>query len=102
MLALKALSSEVLHGYAIGQRIAQFNDTVLRVEEGSLYPALYRMESEGLIASEWGVSDTKRRVRYYRITRKGRLRLQDDEQHWREFIKAISKVIAPVPARSRP
>ena len=93
LLILKALAPEPLHGYAIGQRISQFGEDLLRVEEGSLYPALYRLESRGWIAPSWKVTANNRRARYYRITRTGRRRLADEQQHWHDFIRIIGKVL---------
>ena len=93
LLILKALALEPLHGYAIGQRISQFGEDVLRVEEGSLYPALYRLESRGWITPSWKVTANNRRARYYRITRTGRRRLAAEQQHWHDFIRIIGKVL---------
>lgn len=93
LLILKALALEPLHGYAIGQRISQFGEDLLRVEEGSLYPALYRLESRGWIVSSWKVTANNRRARHYRITRTGRRRLADEQQHWHDFIRIIGKVL---------
>ena len=93
LLVLKALQLAPLHGYAIGQRISQFGEDVLRVEEGSLYPALYRLESEGWISSSWKRTDSNRRARYYRITAKGQRRLAQEQRHWREFIRVIGKLL---------
>ena len=93
LLVLKALSLEPLHGYAIAQRISQFGEDLLRVEEGSLYPALYRLESHGWIASAWARTDNNRRARFYRITPKGQRRLADEQRHWREFIRVIGRLV---------
>ena len=93
LLVLKALSLGALHGYAIGQRISQFGEHLLRVEEGSLYPALYRLESHGWISSAWSRTDNNRRARFYRITRKGQRRLADEQRHWREFIRVIGRLV---------
>ena len=93
LLILKALSLEPLHGYAIGQRIAQFGEDLLRVEEGSLYPALYRLESRGWISPSWALTGNNRRARYYRITPAGRKQLAAQERHWRLFIQAIGRVV---------
>lgn len=95
LLVLKALSLGPLHGYAIGQRISQFAENVLRVEEGSLYPALYRLESRGWISSAWARTDNNRRARFYRITPKGRRRLAEEQRHWREFIRVIGRLVEP-------
>jgi transcriptional regulator len=93
LLVLKALQLGPLHGYAIGQRISQFGEDLLRVEEGSLYPALYRLESHGWIASLWARTDSNRRARYYRMTPKGRRHLAQEQRHWRAFIRVIGKLV---------
>jgi PadR family transcriptional regulator len=93
LLVLKALSLGPLHGYAIGQRISQFGENLLRVEEGSLYPALYRLESQGWISSAWARTDNNRRARYYKITAKGHRRLDQEQRHWREFIRVIGRLV---------
>jgi PadR family transcriptional regulator, regulatory protein PadR len=94
MLVLKALSLGPMHGYGVGQRIQQTSDDVLRVEEGSLYPALYRIEQQGWIESEWGVSDNNQRAKFYKLTRKGRKQLQIEEENWSRLAGAIFKVMA--------
>ena len=76
LLILKTLSREPMHGYGIAQRIHQAVDDLLKVEDGSLYPALYRMEARGWIASEWGSSDNNRRAKFYKLTRVGRKQLE--------------------------
>jgi PadR family transcriptional regulator, regulatory protein PadR len=93
LLILKTLSLGPLHGYAIANHIQQVSDEVLQVEEGSLYPALHRMEQEGWIASEWALSDTNRRVRYYKLTVKGKRQLALEESDWRQITAAVSKVL---------
>jgi transcriptional regulator len=93
MLLLKALSLEPLHGYAIAHRVHQLSQDALRVEEGSLYPALHRMEERGLVESEWGVSENNRRARYYTLTRKGRRQLETEAAEWRRLSLAISRVM---------
>src|ERR1051325_8628975 len=82
MLILKALSLGPLHGFGVGQRIMQMSENVLRVEEGSLYPALYRIEHQGWIESEWGVSDNNQRAKFYKLTRAGRKQLIIEEHNW--------------------
>jgi len=94
MLVLKALSLGPMHGYGVGQRIQQISDDVLRVEEGSLYPALYRIEQQGWIESEWGVSDNNQQAKYYKLTRQGRKQLQVEEENWGRLAGAIFKVMA--------
>jgi PadR family transcriptional regulator PadR len=96
MLILKALSLGPMHGYGVGQRIMQLAEDLLRVEEGSLYPALYRLEERGWITSEWGTSDNNRRARFYRLTRTGRKQLQLEEENWERFVLAIGKVMQTV------
>src|ERR671916_540592 len=93
MLILKALSVGPLHGYGIGQRIVQMSDDVLRVEEGSLYPALYRIERQGWITSEWGVSENNLRAKFYTLTRAGRKQLQVEEENWGRLADAVFKVM---------
>jgi transcriptional regulator len=94
MLVLKALSLGPMHGYGVGQRIQQISDDVLRVEEGSLYPALYRIEQQGWIESEWGVSENNQQAKFYRLTRQGRKQLQVEEENWGRLAGAIFKVMA--------
>jgi PadR family transcriptional regulator PadR len=93
MLILKALSAGPLHGYGVGQRIGQLAEELLRVEEGSLYPALYRLEEGGWIKSEWGKSENNRRARFYRLTAAGRRRLGVEEESWRLLVLAVGKVM---------
>ena len=93
MLVLKALSLGPLHGYGIIQRIRQMSDEMLEVEQGSLYPALYRIEQRGWIASEWGLSDNNQRAKFYRLTREGRKQLQVEEENWERLAAAVFKVM---------
>jgi PadR family transcriptional regulator, regulatory protein PadR len=93
MLILKALSLGPMHGYGVGQRIMQMAEDMLRVEEGSLYPALYRLEERGWIDSEWGTSENNRRARFYKLTRSGRKQLQVEEANWQRFVMVIGKVM---------
>jgi transcriptional regulator len=93
MLVLKALSLGAMHGYGIGQRIQQLADDLLRVEEGTLYPALYRIERRGWIEGEWGVSDNNRRARFYKLTRAGRTQLAAEAADWTQLALAIGKVM---------
>jgi transcriptional regulator len=95
MLILKALSRAVMHGYGIAEHIRQMSDEVLQVEEGSLYPALQRLQLQGLIASEWGHSINNRRARYYRLTRAGRRQLGESESSFARLIDAITRVMRP-------
>jgi PadR family transcriptional regulator PadR len=96
MLVLKALSLGAMHGYGVGQRIQQISEDVLKVEEGSLYPALHRIEQQGWIESEWGVSDNNQRAKFYKLTRKGHRQLQVEEQNWDRLSGAIVKVMQAV------
>lgn len=93
MLVLKTLALGPLHGYAIARRIQQVSGDVLRVEEGSLYPALYRMEERRWIAASWGTSENNRRAKYYRLTRAGRRELQAATENWAKLAVAVSKVM---------
>ena len=93
MLVLKALSLGPMHGYGIGQRIQQLAEDMLKVEEGTLYPALYRIEERGWIKSEWGMSDNNRKARFYRLTPSGLRQLASEEKHWEQLSIAISKIL---------
>ena len=93
MLVLKALTHGPMHGYGVGQRIELLAEDLLKVEEGTLYPALYRLEERGWIASEWGVSENNRRARFYKLTPAGRKRLEHDRESWRRFVLTIDKVL---------
>jgi PadR family transcriptional regulator PadR len=93
LLALKALALEPMHGWGIGQRIQQMSRGELEVNQGSLYPALQRLEHHGLITSDWGVSESGRRARYYRSTAAGRRALGDEMESWRRFAAAIDLVL---------
>jgi len=95
MLILKTLSIGVMHGYGISQHIKTVSDEVLHVEEGSLYPALQRLQLQGLVASEWGHSANNRRARYYRLTRAGRKALGEAESSFDRLIAAIGRVMRP-------
>jgi transcriptional regulator len=95
MLILKSRSIGVMHGYGIAQHIKTVSSDVLRVEEGSLYPALQRLEIQGLVASEWGHSANNRRARYYRLTRAGRRALGEAESSFDRLIAAIGRVMKP-------
>ena len=95
MLILKTLSRDVMHGYGIAEHIRQMSEEVLHVEEGSLYPALQRLQLQGWIASEWGHSINNRRARYYRLTRAGRRQLGESESSFTRLIDAITRVMRP-------
>jgi PadR family transcriptional regulator, regulatory protein PadR len=93
MLILKALQHGPRHGLGVADRIQQISQDVLRVEQGSLYPALYRLEAEGLIKAEWGVSENNRKARYYQLTAAGRKRLVAEQEHWERITTAIALVL---------
>jgi len=94
LLVLRALDDGPRHGYAIAKWIASASGEALRVEEGSLYPALYRLEEKGSLASEWQTSETGRRARVYRLTRRGRRALGNETSQWRAFAAAVAKVLS--------
>jgi len=93
LLVLKTLRRGPAHGYAIATHIASISDDVLRVEEGSLYPALHRMEQAGWTAAEWRLTENNRRARLYRLTRAGQKRLADEQEKWDRLTKAVGKVL---------
>ena len=93
MLVLKALSRSPMHGYGVTRWIQQTSDDALQVEEGSLYPALYRMEKRGWITSEEGLSENTRKARYYKLTRVGRRQLETESSAWDRLSEAIAKVM---------
>ena len=93
LLVLKTLSLASMHGWGISQRVQQISGGVLEVNQGSLYPALQRMEKEGLITSDWGTTDNNRRARYYRLTASGRKTLGAELQNWRRFSAGLEAVL---------
>jgi transcriptional regulator len=93
MLVLKTLYDGPQHGYGISERLQQISEDVLRVEEGSLYPALYRMEQRGWIASAWGLSENNRKARYYRLTASGKRQLEAETASWRRLTGAVNRVL---------
>jgi PadR family transcriptional regulator PadR len=93
LLILQTLSAGANHGYAIAQRIQQLSGDVLRIEEGSLYPALYRLEEQGLIESEWRTTENNRKGKFYQLTRKGRRAAQDELDGWFRLSKAVTGVL---------
>ncbi len=93
MLILKALAAGPMHGYGVGQRIEQLAEEMLKVEEGSLYPALYRLEERRWIKSDWGKSENNRRARFYTLTAAGRRQLGVEEENWRRLVLAVGKVM---------
>ena len=94
LLILKLLAIEPLHGWAIGQRLQQLSSDVLRVSEGSLYPALHKLEREGWIAADWRPTENNRRAKFYSLTRPGRRRLETETGNWERLSAAINDVIA--------
>lgn len=94
MLVLKVLQQGPMHGYAIAVRLDQLSREVLQVEEGSLYPALYRLEARGLLSSEWGATDTGRRARFYKLTRAGKSQLADETASWQRLTEAVQNVLS--------
>ena len=93
LLVLKTLSREPMHGYGIAQRIHEAAEDLLRVEDGSLYPALYRMEERGWISSEWGSSENNRRAKFYKLTRVGRQQLAAQSVNWERISQAVAKFL---------
>ena len=97
LLILKAVSLGPLHGYGVLLRIQQISQNRLQIQQGSLYPALYRLEHQGLITSEWGESENKRKAKYYRLTAAGRRRFKEETAYWRRFSEAIGFVLEAMP-----
>lgn len=94
LLVLRTLSTGGrMHGFAIAERVEQVSGDVLRIEAGSLYPALHRMEESGWVTSEWAPSENNRRARFYALTAKGRRRLAAEEQHWSRLASAVGRVL---------
>lgn len=93
LLVLKTLEQGPMHGWGITLHIERVSDAMLRVEEGSLYPALHRMEQEAWIAAEWGVSENNRRARFYRLTAKGRRQLAAERENWQKVTSAVAMVL---------
>jgi PadR family transcriptional regulator, regulatory protein PadR len=93
LLVLKTLSLEPMHGWGISQRIQQISEGELEVNQGSLYPALQRLEKEGLITSDWGTTENNRKARYYELTPAGRRALRTEEESWRRFAAAMELVL---------
>ena len=93
LLILKTLALEPMHGWGITQRIQQFSEGVLQVNQGSLYPALVRLEQQGWIAAEWGTSDNNRQAKYYSLTKTGRKQLKEENDNWKRLSTAIEQVL---------
>jgi PadR family transcriptional regulator, regulatory protein PadR len=94
VLVLKTLSPGAMHGWGISQRIQQLSEDVLEVNQGSLYPALHRLEEKGWISAEWGSSENNRRARFYSLTRLGRRQLAEETESWERFAAAVGRVLA--------
>jgi transcriptional regulator len=97
LLILKAVSLGPLHGYGVLLRIQQISQNRLLIQQGSLYPALYRLEHQALISSEWGESENKRKAKYYRLTAAGRRRLKEETAYWRRFSEAMGFALDAIP-----
>jgi transcriptional regulator len=93
LLVLRSLARSPMHGFGIALHIERISRDALRVEEGSLYPALHRMEQDGWVAADWGVTENNRRARYYRLTAKGRKQLATEEEKWSKFSHAVAEVL---------
>ena len=98
LLILRAVSLGKLHGYGVLLRIQQISNESLLVEQGTLYPALYRLEQQGLLSAEWGTSDNNRRAKFYTLTRAGRVRLRHETDEWTRFARAMAAALRPQPA----
>ncbi len=96
LLVLKLLDGESLNGYAIGRRIQELTEDELIVEEGSLYPALYRMQRRGWLKAEWGKSENNRRAKFYGLSRSGRRQLEKEAAEWGDFASAVEKILGSV------
>ena len=93
MLVLKALQLEAMHGWGITERLEMWSESVLQLGQGTLYPALYRLERQGFIQSEWNVTENSRKARYYSLTRQGRRQLETELEQWRRMSRAVNQVI---------
>ena len=96
LLILKILALETQHGWAISERIQQISSDALRIQQGSLYPALHRLERRGLIKAEWAMTNNNREAKYYRLTRAGRKKLTGDTEAWRKLTNAVDQVLGTV------
>jgi PadR family transcriptional regulator, regulatory protein PadR len=97
MMVLKSVAGGPQHGYAITRRLADASDEVILVEEGSLYPALHRLEAKGWLTASWGRSENGRKAKYYRLTESGRRQLAREERSWSVLSRAITKIMSPLP-----
>jgi transcriptional regulator len=94
LLIMRTIATEPLHGWAIAQRIQLLSREVLKVNQGSLYPALHRLEQQGLIAAEWGASENNRQAKFYELTRAGRKQLADETRNWERMAGAVARILA--------
>jgi transcriptional regulator len=97
LMVLKTLSWAPAHGYGIARWIEQCTGDVLQVEEGSLYPALYKLEENGLIVSDWGITENNRRAKFYRLTAAGKKQLKTSQDYWARFARAVTQVLEVAP-----
>ena len=95
MLILQILSLDAAHGYAIAQRLQQISRETVQVNQGSLYPALHRLEKQGWLKSEWGVSEANQRAKYYRLTAAGKKQLTAEQSRWNRIVEVIGRVMKP-------
>ena len=93
LMILKTLSKESMHGFGIAQKIPTDTDELLKIEDGSLYPALYRMEERGWISSEWNLSENNRRAKFYKLTRAGRKQLEAEQANWNRVSQAMTRIL---------
>jgi PadR family transcriptional regulator, regulatory protein PadR len=98
LLVLKAVSLGKMHGYGILLRIEQISGGSLAIEQGALYPALYRLERQGMLDTEWGISENNRKAKYYILTNRGRMQLKDEEQSWSRLVNAIGTALKARPS----
>ncbi len=98
LMILKALSWDAMHGYGVARWIERTTREAMRIEEGSLYPALHRLERRGLVDSSWGVSENNRRAKYYTLTTRGRDQLHQEVRRWEDLVTAVGRVLSGAPA----
>lgn len=102
LLVLKAVSLGPMHGYGILLRIQHFSRAALEIQQGSLYPAIYRLEHQGLIAGEWGASENNRRAKFYSLTAAGKRRFVEEKESWARMVRAVTHVLGATPADLQP
>jgi PadR family transcriptional regulator, regulatory protein PadR len=102
LLVLKIVALGPLHGYAIAQRLQQVSRDVVQVQQGTLYPALHRLENRGLLAADWKLTDTGREAKFYRLTRKGRTYMESESASWQRLTEAIALILATSPEGDLP